>query len=72
MDTPVLDVTADEAADLLRNPYPIFERRRHETTGVFLGSVMDWTKASEDFAASEVCAGTELFRNSTQDGARGF
>ena len=45
METPVLDVTTDEAADLLRNPYPLFERRRHETGGVFRGSVMDWTKA---------------------------
>ena len=45
MDSPVLDVTADEAADLLRDPYPIFERRRRETSGVFCGSVMDWTKS---------------------------
>jgi cytochrome P450 len=45
VDTPVLDVTVDEAADLLRDPYPIFGRRRRETGGVFRGSVMDWTKA---------------------------
>lgn len=45
MDSPVLDVTSDEAADLLRNPYPLFERRRRDTNGVFRGSVMDWTKA---------------------------
>jgi cytochrome P450 len=56
VDTPVLDVTADEAADLLRNPYPIFERRRRETSGVFCGSVMDWTKASEDFRPEDLYA----------------
>jgi cytochrome P450 len=56
VDTPVLDVTADEAADLLRNPYPIFERRRRETSGVFCGSVMDWTKASEDFRPENLYA----------------
>jgi cytochrome P450 len=56
VDTPVLDVTADEAADLLRNPYPVFERRRRETSGVFCGSVMDWTKASEDFRPEKLYA----------------
>ena len=56
MDTPVLDVTADEAADLLRDPYPIFERRRRETSGVFCGSVMDWTKAAEDFRPENLYA----------------
>jgi cytochrome P450 len=49
VESPVLDVTADEADDLLRDPYPLFERRRRETTGVFRGSVMDWTKTPEDF-----------------------
>ena len=56
MDTPVLDVTADEAADLLRDPYPLFERRRNETAGVFFGSVMDWTKASGDFRPENLYA----------------
>ena len=56
MDSPVLDVTADEAADLLRDPYPIFERRRRETSGVFCGSVMDWTKAAEDFRPENLYA----------------
>ncbi|OBK74028.1 cytochrome P450 [Mycobacterium sp. 1274761.0] len=56
MDTPVLDVTADEAADLLRNPYPIFERRRRETTGVFRGSVMDWTKAPDELRPEHLYA----------------
>jgi cytochrome P450 len=49
MDAPVLDVTADEAADLLRDPYPIFKSRRDETSGVFCGSVMDWTKTPVEF-----------------------
>lgn len=56
MDTPVLDVTVDEAADLLRNPYPIFERRRSETSGVFRGSVMDWTKAPAELRPKDLYA----------------
>ena len=70
MDTPVLDVTADEAADLLRNPYPIFERRRRETTGVFRGSVMDWTRAPAEmrpehlYAAVSFNAVNRVFRDS--------
>ena len=67
---PVLDVTADEAADLLRDPYPIFERRRNETSGVFFGSVMDWTKSLGDFrpenlyAAVSFDAVNRVFRDS--------
>lgn len=49
MNTPVLDVTPEEAVDLLRDPYPIFNRRRNETSGVFCGSVMDWTKTPDEF-----------------------
>jgi cytochrome P450 len=45
VEAPVQDVTADEAVDLLRDPYPLFEKRRRESDGVFRGSVMDWTKA---------------------------
>ena len=56
MDTPVLDVTADEAADLLRNPYAIFERRRRDTNGVFRGSVMDWTKAPDELRPKDLYA----------------
>jgi cytochrome P450 len=37
------DVTADESFDLLRDPYPLFARRRREA-GVFKGSVMDWSR----------------------------
>ena len=56
MDTPVLDVTADEAADLLRNPYSIFERRRRDTNGVFRGSVMDWTQAPDELRPKDLYA----------------
>ena len=70
METPVLDVTAEEAPILLRNPYPIFERRRRETSGVFLGSVMDWTKSADEFrpenlyAAVSFDAVNRIFRDS--------
>jgi cytochrome P450 len=69
VDTPVLDVTADEAPDLLRDPYPIFERRRRETSGVFRGSVMDWTKAPDElrpenlYAAVSFDAVNRIFRD---------
>ena len=56
MDTAVLDVTADEAADLLRDPYPLFERRRAQTSGVFCGSVMDWTKTPAEFRPENLYA----------------
>jgi len=70
VDIPVLDVTADESADLLRDPYPIFERRRRETGGVFRGSVMDWTKAADElrpdnlYAAVSFDAVNRVFRDS--------
>jgi cytochrome P450 len=69
VDTPVLDVTADEAGDLRRDPYPIFERRRKETAGVFRGSVMDWTQAPDDlrpdnlYAAVSFDAVNRIFRD---------
>src|SRR6476660_7152792 len=56
VDTAVLDVTADEAADLLRDPYPLFERRRAQTSGVFCGSVMDWTKTPAEFRPENLYA----------------
>jgi cytochrome P450 len=52
----VLDVTADESADLLRNPYSIFERRRRDTSGVFRGSVMDWTQAPDELRPKDLYA----------------
>ena len=48
MDSPVLDVTADEAADLSVTPIPSSSAGGGETGGVFRGSVMDWTKAPDD------------------------
>ena len=56
METPVQDVTADEAAELLRDPYPLFAKRRRETGGVFRGSVMDWTKTPESFRPEHLYA----------------
>ena len=69
MDSPVQDVTVDEAADLLRDPYPIFARRRREIGGVFRGSVMDWTKTPESmrpenlYAAVSFDAVNRVFRD---------
>ena len=69
MDSPVQDVTADEAADLLRDPYPLFARRRRETSGVFSGSVMDWSKTPESmlpehlYAAVSFDAVNRVFRD---------
>ena len=40
------DVTADETFDLLRDPYPFFAQKRRES-GVFKGSVMDWSKTPD-------------------------
>ncbi|MGV0852866.1 cytochrome P450 [Mycolicibacterium phlei] len=45
MESPVQDVASVDAAELLRNPYPFFAKKRRETGGVFRGSVMDWSKA---------------------------
>lgn len=42
VDTPVQDVAMDGPIDL-RDPYPMFARRRAEG-GVFRGSVMDWSR----------------------------
>ncbi len=71
MDIPVLDVTADESADLLRDPVPhLRQRRRRETGGVFRGSVMDWTKAPDElrpdnlYAAVSFDAVNRVFRDS--------
>jgi cytochrome P450 len=69
VDTPVLDVTPEEVAELLRNPYAAFERRRSDTSGVFRGSVMDWTKAPDGlrpellYAAVSFDAVNRVFRD---------
>ena len=67
METPVQDVAKDEPVDL-RDPYPMFARRRREG-GVFLGSVMDWSKAPESmipqnlYAAVSFDAVNRVFRD---------
>ena len=55
MESPVQDVTADETFDLLRDPYPLFARRRRES-GVFKGSVMDWSKTPESMMPEDLYA----------------
>lgn len=54
METSVGDVAKDKTVDL-RDPYPMFERRRREG-GVFRGSVMDWSKAPESMVPQNVYA----------------
>ncbi|UUO00824.1 cytochrome P450 [Mycolicibacterium novocastrense] len=68
MDSPVQDVTVDEAFDLLRDPYPLFAQKRQETSGVFRGSVMDWSQAPEAmpenlYAAVSFDAVNRVFRD---------
>ncbi|MGV0643059.1 cytochrome P450 [Mycolicibacterium sp. XJ879] len=68
MDSPVQDVTVDEAFDLLRDPYPLFAHKRRDTSGVFRGSVMDWSKAPEAmpenlYAAVSFDAVNRVFRD---------
>jgi cytochrome P450 len=55
MESPAQDVTADETFDLLRDPYPLFARRRSEA-GVFKGSVMDWSKTPESMMPEQLYA----------------
>ena len=63
------NVTVEEAADLVRDPYPLFARRRQEF-GVFKGSVMDWSKTPESmlpehlYAAVSFDAVNRVFRDS--------
>lgn len=68
MDSPVQDVAVDQAFDLLRDPYPLFAQKRRETTGVFRGSVMDWSAAPEAmpedlYAAVSFDAVNRVFRD---------
>ncbi|GAC1397295.1 MAG: cytochrome P450 [Mycobacterium sp.] len=55
MDIPVQDVTADPAFDLLRDPYPMFAQKRRES-GLFKGSVMDWSKTPESMMPGQLYA----------------
>ncbi len=68
MESPVRDVTADKTSDLLRDPYPFFAQKRRES-GVFKGSVMDWSKTPESmmpehlYAAVSFDAVNRVFRD---------
>ena len=55
MESAVQDVTADETFDLLRDPYPLFARMRRES-GVFKGSVMDWSKTPDSMIPEHLYA----------------
>ena len=67
METPVQDVAMDEPIDL-RDPYPMFARRRLEG-GMFRGSVMDWSttpdslKPEKLYAAVSFDAVNRVFRD---------
>jgi cytochrome P450 len=54
VETPVQDVAMDEPIDL-RDPYPMFARRRAEG-GVFRGSVMDWSKTPDSLKPEKLYA----------------
>jgi cytochrome P450 len=64
----VQDVNVGEPFDILRDPYPMFAQRRRES-GVFRGSVMDWSKTPasmmpEDlYAAVSFDAVNHIFRD---------
>jgi cytochrome P450 len=68
VESPVQDVTADATLDLLRDPYPLFAQKRRES-GVFKGSVMDWSKTPESmlpehlYAAVSFHAVNRIFRD---------
>jgi cytochrome P450 len=55
VESPVQDATADEAFDLLRDPYPFFAQKRKEA-GVFEGSVMDWSKTPDSMMPEQLYA----------------
>jgi cytochrome P450 len=51
----VQDADVEEGADLLRDPYLFFARKRSQG-GVFRGSVMDWSNAPEEFKPKHLYA----------------
>ncbi len=67
METPVQDVAMNQPIDV-RDPYPMFARRRREG-GVFRGSVMDWSTTPESlrpenlYAAVSFDAVNRVFRD---------
>ena len=69
MESPVPEALVDEPFDLLRNPYPLFAEKRRTSSGIFAGSVMDWSKAEEMrpkdmYAAVSFDAVNRVFRDS--------
>jgi cytochrome P450 len=68
VESPVQDATLDERVDLLRDPYPLFAQKRRES-GVFRGSVMDWSKTPDSlrpehqYAAVSFDAVNRVFRD---------
>jgi cytochrome P450 len=68
VNSPARDDAVDETFDLLRDPYPLFARKRRDTGGVFRGSVMDWSQAPDAmpenmFAAVSFEAVNRVFRD---------
>jgi cytochrome P450 len=55
VESPVRVVTADETFDLIRDPYPLFAQKRRES-GIFKGSVMDWSKTPDSMVPEHVYA----------------
>ncbi len=55
MESPVQDTAVDEPVALLENPYPFFAQKRRES-GVFCGSVMDWSKTPESMRPEKLYA----------------
>jgi cytochrome P450 len=53
--SPAQDVTVDETFDLLSDPYPLYAQKRRES-GVFRGSVMDWSKTPESMMPKDLYA----------------
>jgi cytochrome P450 len=55
VESPVRVVTADETFDLIRDPYPLFAQKRRES-GIFKGSVMDWSKTPDSMVPEHLYA----------------
>jgi cytochrome P450 len=69
VDSQVEDTVAeDKREDLLRDPYPLFAQKRRES-GIFKGSVMDWSKTPDNlrpdnlYAAVSFDAVNKVFRD---------
>jgi cytochrome P450 len=83
VESPVRVITADETFDLIRDPYPLFAQKRRES-GVFKGSVMDWSKTPDSMvpehlyaavsfdAANRVLRGGKVFNSHIYDSTIGL